>query len=300
MKTKYIYFFLATLILASFACQTETPAEKSLPTREAVIQTAAPFYATPQNWDTVPKGCVDSLIQIGSGENEDGKLASGTLIYSSYGTNQSGETGYIYSFSTANHFATSSKIKMSSRVSVRTNKIGELSQAVNFTTINIENILDDKNTPIDAVLITVFGPNPALTIQGNGPIPIGTENFISGTDLTVDKTKFYHALGYPKGVSGPQFVIATVIGATDYDIYHNYKTITIESLSDTFSTTTKGTSGGPLCNNDGKIVAINIEANDQYNQAVFVPLPQNISQQISDFINKSESTLQMLGFTNTP
>lgn len=300
MKTKYLYVFLTVLFLASLACQAENPAEKTLPTRAAVIQTAAPYYATPQNWNTVPKNCVDSLVQLESGVNVDGRTASGTLIYSGHGTNQSGEIGYIYTIITAKHFVVNTKIKMSSKVSLRTNKIGELSQATNFTAINIENVLDDKKSPVDIALITVFGPNPALTIQGNGPTPIGFENFISGVDTIADPTRFYHALGFPKDVTGPQFVIATVIQTSDRDMYHNYKTMTIQSRDDAFSTTTRGTSGGPLCNNDGKIIAINIEINKRYNQAVFIPLPSNIRQQISDFINKSDSTLQMLGFAKTP
>lgn len=181
---------------------------------------------------------------------------------------------------------------------VTVNKTGELAQSVMFSVTNQKHLVDDNGIKVDIVLISVFGPNPAQSVNGSGPLPITADNIISGMNILPDPNKFYHILGYPEATNVASFTIVKV--TTDNSSYHGYKTLITETFSDEFGTVTRGNSGGQLCNNDGKVAGVVTHITENYKEAVVIPLPDSIQGQINSFLNESSEALKMIGFSSSP
>lgn len=270
MKTKHLFIFLASLILASLACQKPDLSE---PARVSTIQTTQPYFATPDNWQEVPQSCFNSLTQISYTINQEGFRSSATVIETETIHWKDGKDYHLYYLVTSNH--TDTGFTQGAPFTISAGFQGR--QDFQYTIVNSLVVADDHNSLIDAVLVAVIGENKAITPLNEGPLPISSTNLLPGISLSKDE--YFYSIGYPKGSWLPQFVKGKTTDNIVIDSINLYKKIIFEISDDSKSVNVDGYSGGPICNSSGQIVGVVQGSDYSLGRFFATPFPVNIAAQ---------------------
>jgi len=303
LKNKFAIFALAALILASLACNstepqtvpTQTVPHQTTPTltdpqaqetRTSTIDTQQEAFLTPETWLASPQTCSQSMTMLIS---EESSASSATIVLEEKWVDPQGNTVWVYYLLGSDHGISKQITATYTLIPGKSTKIYDDYQAafLNYSKLNTSSGLKD----IDAGILSLF----SLTrIDRAGTVPLGLDKIKTGEDIP-DGSSPYFAFSYPGQTITAQFSISTHV--------HTYKSK--EPYEMTFSpsntTTNRGSSGGPICDSSGNVIAI-ISSNPGYHPTNYyaVPLPQNISTQIMSAIEASHKILQTNNITKAP
>jgi hypothetical protein len=253
-------------------------------TRVANISEKANFYLTPENWNTVPHACHQSMVRITFlGSDGDTSLGSGSLI-NKVQMIKDGQAVWVYFLYTAHHVTTS---KVTGN---------DLNHSVNIYADDVEHnfgyfgnyqVWDDHLNLLDISIISVIGYDDLSTI-----VPQPVSNIVSGQNIKKG-TDFFFSFDYPEPNYAKQYTISVVdgIGQENSYRYANLRQI------DGYSSINRGSSGGALCNQNGQLIGVvrgGYFVTDDLNSAELNP--DNIQNQVNQVIDQTINTLENNGF----
>ncbi len=284
MKNKFvIYLAVAALILASLACSDDNPPVTSVSaTIDTRVSESINVFETPENWNVVPESCEKNLVRLILTGSTDSISASATLFQKSV-MQKNGQLVYLYHFLAANHSVLNTETQ-----SLRNDEIKyvdhEAEHLVGY--LGYSQIFDNSQNPTDiAILSTISLEN----------IDVTPSQITSKVNLTPNSTEFFFVLGYPK----PDLKQNYIVAVTDNIVIkeNKYKIVTMRQINEV-SAVNLGSSGGPVCNQNGEIIGT-LKSIYTTNVGIFdiEPNPDNIQEQINTAINYSTQTMISNGYS---
>lgn len=280
-----VAFYLVSCTPPPVAARLPT-VEQNLATREAQITAKSEFYQDPSNWVAVPESCRRSFAKIWLYDTDLNHYESGTatLVYAEQFVKPS-EKVWVYHFLTADHLV---KSDTNTQLGGKTIVFPGWHSTENFQFryLNYYQISDPEHGYLDMGLISVFGTDNLSSGQFDA---IGVENVTPGDHLGSDPATFYISMGYPRNQPSPQFNISTFW-------MQDGPKLTMKLHQD-YSNVTKGNSGGPLCDQSGKVVGV-VSSYDwnSYDKIIVTANPNSIQDQLLEAMNNSVQVITANGF----
>ena len=143
---------------------------------------------------------------------------------------------------------------------------------------------------IDSGILSVFS---LARIDRENTKPLGIDKIKTGENLPLGNTNYF-VFSYPGSTITAQFSIAIVKSS------HPSEPYTLK-LASTNTTTSPGSSGGAVCNQNGEVIAVVTgHIGNEAIEFIADPIPQNISYQIEMAIQNSRSILLTNNITQSP
>ncbi len=312
MKTRYLFIFLASLILASLACNTTTPtppptqpqtqtlavstatmtSQDADTVRFQIVANKQPLYADDNYWKGVPFGCMSSMASVLFSSTDtyvSSQVGSATLIYAEIANNQNGMTSWVYWLLTAKHVYTNSQGVLNGKTTIYAgrDKTEHAIDPFDFYEVS------GPKTGLDIGVVALIDQGNKFNILTPSFIPLGVEKIQTGNNLAIDGSSYF-TFDFP-GSSNylPQYTKSQIIK----NIRHENGVQIILSFLNDSSVTDSGSSGGPLCNQASQLVGVHTQnmPNDPY-QSIVEANPDDIQVQILKAIQNSREKLKLLGY----
>jgi len=254
-------------------------------TRVAVIDIQQEAFFTPDTWSLAPQSCAQSMTMI---IPKDGHSSSGTILLEEKWTDPQGKDIWVYYLLVSNH-AVSEKI--SPTYTLLPGDSTSLYKDYNTAYLNYYPIVATSGQiGIDSGILSVFS---LARIDRENTKPLGIDKIKTGENLPLGNTNYF-VFSYPGSTITAQFSIAIVKSS------HPSEPYTLK-LASTNTTTSPGSSGGAVCNQNGEVIAVVTgHIGNEAIEFIADPIPQNISYQIEMAIQNSRSILLTNNITQSP